>query len=44
MADHNHGDMKIDAQEKMFEGFIRWTTRIVIGIILLLIWMAIFIT
>lgn len=44
MADHKHGDMNIDTQEKTFDGFMRWTTRIVIGIILLIIWMAIFIT
>lgn len=44
MAEYKHGEMKIETQEKTFEGFMRWTTRIVIGILLLLIWMAIFIT
>ncbi|MEM9578489.1 MAG: aa3-type cytochrome c oxidase subunit IV [Pseudomonadota bacterium] len=44
MAEHKHGEMNIETQEKMFAGFMTWTTRIVIGIILLLIWMAIFIT
>ena len=44
MAEYKHGEMNIETQEKTFEGFMRWTTRIVIGILLLLIWMAIFIT
>ncbi len=44
MADHKHGDMDIETQEKTFDGFMSWTTRIVIGIIVLLIWMAIFIS
>lgn len=44
MADHKHGDMNIDTQEKTFDGFMKWVTRSVIVIILLLIWMAIFIS
>ena len=44
MADQKHGDMDIEEQEKTFDGFMRWTMRTVIAIIVLFIWMAIFIT
>lgn len=44
MAEHKHGDMDITTQEKTFDGFMSWTTKIVIGIIVLFVWMAIFIT
>ncbi|WP_298920835.1 aa3-type cytochrome c oxidase subunit IV [uncultured Roseobacter sp.] len=44
MADHKHGDMEITTQEKTFDGFMRFTTKSVIIIILLLVGMAIFIT
>lgn len=44
MADHKHGEMNTEVQEKTFEGFMRWTVRIVIVIFALLIWMAIFIS
>lgn len=44
MADHKHGDMDITTQEKTFDGFMTWTTRVVIGIIVLFVWMAIFAT
>ncbi|MFK7879225.1 aa3-type cytochrome c oxidase subunit IV [Roseobacter sp.] len=44
MAEHKHGDMDITTQEKTFDGFMNWTTKIVIGIIVLFVWMAIFIT
>lgn len=44
MAEYKHGEMDIETQEKTFDGFMRWTMRIVIGILLLIIWMAIFIT
>ena len=44
MADQKHGDMNIEEQEKTFDGFMRWTMRTVIAIIVLFIWMAIFIT
>ncbi|MEM9636691.1 MAG: aa3-type cytochrome c oxidase subunit IV [Pseudomonadota bacterium] len=44
MADHNHGEMDVTTQEKTFDGFMRWTTRIVIVILVLIVWMAIFIT
>ncbi|WP_298973995.1 aa3-type cytochrome c oxidase subunit IV [uncultured Roseobacter sp.] len=44
MADHKHGEMNVTTQEKTFDGFMRWTTRIVIAIIVIIVWMAIFIT
>ena len=44
MADHTHGEMDVTTQEKTFDGFMRWTTRIVIAILVLIVWMAIFIT
>lgn len=44
MADHKHGEMNIETQEKTFEGFMRFTTKTVIVIIALIIAMAIFIT
>ncbi|WP_227267616.1 aa3-type cytochrome c oxidase subunit IV [Roseobacter weihaiensis] len=44
MAEHKHGDMDVKAQEKTFDGFMRWTMRTVIAIIVLIILMAIFIT
>jgi len=28
---HKHGTMKIDAQEKTFEGFIKWSAYVAIG-------------
>ncbi|MEM1073103.1 MAG: aa3-type cytochrome c oxidase subunit IV [Pseudomonadota bacterium] len=44
MADHKHGEMEIEVQEKTFDGFMKWTTRIVISILVLLVGMAILIT
>jgi hypothetical protein len=44
MAEHKHGDMNIETQEKTFEGFMRFTTKTVIAIVVLLILMAIFIS
>ena len=44
MADHKHGEMDISVQEKTFEGFMKWVTWAVVVILLLIIWMAIFIT
>ena len=44
MADHKHGEMNTEVQEKTFEGFMRFTTRTVIVILVLIIGMAIFIT
>lgn len=44
MAEHKHGEMDVEVQEKTFEGFMNFTAKTVIVIILLLIGMAIFIT
>lgn len=44
MADHQHGEMDISVQEKTFDGFMKWVTWAVVVILLLIIWMAIFIT
>ncbi|MFK7763312.1 MAG: aa3-type cytochrome c oxidase subunit IV [Roseobacter sp.] len=44
MAEHKHGDMEIETQEKTFDGFMAFTTKTVIAIIVLLVLMAIFIT
>ena len=44
MADHKHGEMNIETQEQTFEGFMRFTTKTVIVILLIIIGMAIFIT
>lgn len=37
MADHKHGEMNIDAQEKTFEGFVKVVTWSVIVILVSLI-------
>lgn len=44
MADHKHGEMDIEVQEKTFDGFMRFTTKTVIVILVVIIGMAIFIT
>ncbi|SFR14978.1 aa3-type cytochrome c oxidase subunit IV [Poseidonocella sedimentorum] len=39
MAEHKHGSMNIETQEKTFEGFLRfsaWTAAISIGVVILL--------
>jgi hypothetical protein len=43
MADHNHehGSMDVDVQEKTFEGFVKFTTYAVIGILVFLVFLAI---
>ena len=41
MAKHSHGSMDITDQEKTFNGFITWSTRGVVVIILGLIFLAI---
>lgn len=40
MAEHKHGSMNIEAQEKTFAGFVRLTTNAVIVIIVMLILLA----
>jgi len=42
MADHEHGSMDIDVQEKTFDGFMSFVTKSVIIILAILIIMAIF--
>lgn len=44
MAEHKHGSMDIEVQEKTFEGFMRFTTKTVIAIIAIIVFMAIFLT
>ena len=43
MAEHEHGSMNTDVQEKTFEGFMSFVTKSVIVIIVLLVGMVIFI-
>ena len=43
MADHEHGSMDIEVQEKTFDGFMSWVSKTVIIILVLLVLMAIFI-
>ncbi|MEO9651025.1 MAG: aa3-type cytochrome c oxidase subunit IV [Roseobacter sp.] len=44
MADHKHGEMDIEVQEKTFNGFMSFVTKVAIFLIVLVVWMAIFIT
>ncbi|MDB4214028.1 aa3-type cytochrome c oxidase subunit IV [Octadecabacter sp.] len=41
MADHKHGEMNTDVQEKTFNGFMSMVTKAAIGIIIALILLAI---
>ncbi|MEL7252859.1 MAG: aa3-type cytochrome c oxidase subunit IV [Pseudomonadota bacterium] len=41
MADHEHGKMNIDVQEKTFEGFLQWSGYVAVISILLLVFIAI---
>ncbi|MCB2127612.1 MAG: aa3-type cytochrome c oxidase subunit IV [Rhodobacteraceae bacterium] len=40
MAEYKHGSMNIKAQEKTFEGFVRFATRSAIVVIVVLIFLA----
>ena len=40
MADHKHGEMNIQVQEKTFDGFIKFCTRSVIVIAIILLFLA----
>ncbi|MFD1195659.1 aa3-type cytochrome c oxidase subunit IV [Seohaeicola saemankumensis] len=40
MAEHKHGEMNVDVQEKTFEGFVTFTIRSIIAIIGILLFMA----
>lgn len=42
MAEHKHGEMDTKVQEETFEGFVNWTTRMVIVIFVVLIALAVF--
>jgi hypothetical protein len=42
MAEHKHGEMDIEVQEKTFNGFVRWVVNVTIICILVLIFLAIF--
>jgi hypothetical protein len=42
MADHEHGTMNADANEKVFDGFVTFVTRSVIVIIGILVFLALF--
>ena len=44
MAEHKHGEMDIEVQERTFDGFMKFTTWSVIVILVLLVGMAIYIT
>lgn len=41
MADHEHGSMDIKNHEKTFDGFVKFTTYAVIGILVFLVFLAI---
>jgi hypothetical protein len=41
MAEHEHGSMDTKVQEKTFEGFVKFTTYTVIGILIFLVFLAI---
>ncbi|MBC7180499.1 MAG: aa3-type cytochrome c oxidase subunit IV [Roseovarius sp.] len=40
MAEHKHGEMNIDVQEKTFDGFIKWVTYVAVACIALLLFIA----
>ncbi len=40
MAEHKHGEMNVEVQEKTFAGFVTFTIRSVIAIIGILLFMA----
>lgn len=40
MAEHKHGEMDTSSQEKTFEGFMSMTTKVTVGIIIFLIFLA----
>ena len=40
MAEHKHGEMDISDHEKTFNGFVRFSMNVVIGVIVFLIFLA----
>ncbi len=39
MAEHKHGEMDVEVQEKTFEGFMQWTIKTVIVIFAILLFL-----
>lgn len=44
MSEHKHGEMDISVQEQSFENFMKWSTRVGVFAILVLVFLAIFST
>lgn len=44
MADYKHGEMDITTQTDTFNGFVSFSTKFVVAVIVLVIFMAIFLT
>ena len=42
MAEHKHGSMDIESQEKTFAGFVKVTTYVIYAILGILVFLAIF--
>ena len=42
MAEHKHGSMDIGEQEKTFDGFVTWTIRTVVVILVAVVLLAMF--
>lgn len=42
MAEHEHGSMNIETQEKTFDGFMSFVTRSVVVILAILVLLALF--
>ncbi len=40
MAEHEHGSMDVTEQEKVFEGFIRWSAYTLVVIVVALVFLA----
>ncbi len=40
MADYKHGEMDTSVQEKTFDGFMNMTTKVTVGIIVVLVFLA----
>ena len=42
MAEHEHGKMDVSAHHETFEGFIRWSVRVIVTSLCVLVFLAIF--
>lgn len=42
MAEHKHGEMNVDVQEKTFDGFMGWTVKTVAVIVAILLFLLVF--